>query len=365
MFGDLLDNDLVDLTTLHAGRAARHAATRLGGAHELALAALAVAAAGRQNTGGLLHAATGLARALHATLAVLADGVGALAGSAALLLATLDVLDGTALNGDDRGKRNRAALNLHGLDLGNFATLNFDFSRLHRFCFYRGSYWPTKGPETNIDGMSCEGLPGTDAAETGHIYELDRNTVKKWFGRGRYGRVGTIGEGSCFFHSLAFAMNLEVNKDARYPGLSIADKKQFIKEWRRSFADALTPERFQRLKAKKSYEDFKKDLADVHKWADESIILHVARMLNTNVMFLDMRSKKPYCGIHNDAVLYRPDLENVHTILVAWVNRQHFEPIVRIEGTEGNLRTMYNTSDSGDRALLDRLMTQYSDACGL
>lgn len=213
--------------------------------------------------------------------------------------------------------------------------------------------------------MSCEGLPGTDAAETGHIYELDKQTVKKWFGKGRYGRVGTIGEGSCFFHSLAFAMNLETKKNSWYPLLSISDKKQFIKDWRHSFADSLSPERFQRLKAKKSYDEFKKDLADPHKWADEPIILHVARMLNTNIMFLDMRSKKPYCGIHNEAVLYRPDLETVHTILVAWVNRQHFEPIVRIESVQGNLRTMFNATDSDDRALLDRLMNQYSDACGL
>jgi hypothetical protein len=212
--------------------------------------------------------------------------------------------------------------------------------------------------------MSCEGLPGTDAGETGHIYELEKATVKTWFGNGRYGRVGTIGEGSCFFHSVAFAMNLPVGSQ-RYPDLSISEKKNFIKQWRKSFAEMLTQERFQRLKAKVPYDEFKKGLADPSKWADEPIISHVARMLNTNIMFVDMRSKKPYCGIHHDAVLYRPDLDTVDTILVAWVNRQHFEPIVRIETKSGNLRTMFCASDPTDKALLERLMNKYSEACGL
>jgi hypothetical protein len=142
---ELLDNDLVgNLTALHAGRATSDAAPRLGGANELALAALAGATAGGQNARRLLHAAARLARALHATLAVLAEAlVGALLhGAAATLLATLDILNLTALHRDDGRERNGAggaALNLDRLNLGNFATLNFDFSRLHRFCFYRGS----------------------------------------------------------------------------------------------------------------------------------------------------------------------------------------------------------------------------------
>ena len=121
---------------------------RLGGANEGLAAALAGATAGGENARRLLHAAASLARALHATLAVLAEAlVGALVGAllhgaAAALLATLDILNLTALHRDDGRESNgtsRAALNLDRLNLGNFATLNFDFSRLHRFCFYRGS----------------------------------------------------------------------------------------------------------------------------------------------------------------------------------------------------------------------------------
>lgn len=208
--------------------------------------------------------------------------------------------------------------------------------------------------------MSCDGLNGNDAGQTGHVYELDRQTCKKWFGHeGRFGRVGTIGEGSCFFHSVAFALNRD-----NYSKLDDDAKKKMVYAWRKSFADSFTQQDHDLLRIRKKYDLVKKRMEMPTEWADESIIRYVAHKLNMNIIFMDMRTKTAFCGIHNEAVLYGSGDKSIPTVLVAWVNRQHFESIVRIDGPT-TLRTLFSETDAHDRSMIQHLMQTYSDACGL
>jgi hypothetical protein len=208
--------------------------------------------------------------------------------------------------------------------------------------------------------MDCNGLPGTEAGETGHVYELDRTTCKRWFGdTGRYGRVGTIGEGSCFFHSLCFAMN----KDG-YPALTESDKKKLVHAWRcKTFGDACTKEAFKKHsknQTEAAFKTFKKKLCNPTTWADETMIRFASELTDTNIVFLDLRNKETYCGLHHDKVLHGT-ADPVPTIVVAWVNREHFEPIVRIADASGTLHTMFDTDDS----MVRHLMGAYKSKCEL
>jgi transposase-like protein len=213
----------------------------------------------------------------------------------------------------------------------------------------------------------CEGLPGTDAGNTGHVYELATGMCTKWFGsQDKYARVGTIGEGSCFFHSLSYALNRN-----GYVSLKTdEERKRHVHGWRcETFGKSFTEEAYTRFKTdkyKKSFKTCKTNMCNPTAWADEMSIRHAAEVLNVNIIFMDMRKKEAYCGMHSDVVLYKPQTTGVPTIIVAWVNNQHFEPIVRIEDVDtGHLHTMFHASHAKDKAMIEHLMKTYKVSCNL
>jgi hypothetical protein len=62
-------------------------------------------------------------------------------------------------------------------------------------------------------GGLANGSPGT----RGYVYEIEQNWSQELLGPGRWARVGVIGEGSCFFHSICFVTNRDnyVNKNEK------------------------------------------------------------------------------------------------------------------------------------------------------
>ena len=259
--------------------------------------------------------------------------------------ASLDLPTGDGLNG------------LDSLAPLNFASLDnlLDLGVLHLFS--------RDGPRTKTRNKSmgdCGGLPGTDAGKTGHVYELDAQTCSKWFGdTGRYGRVGTIGEGSCFFHSVCFALNID---DYAYKKTE-ADKKKFVHSWRCDFiGKAFTEDDFKVLrKPSETFKSVKKRMCSPTSWADETMIRFASKLLNANIIFVDMRKKETYCGIHHDKILSKTDT-SLPTVLIAWVNYEHFEPIVRIDNPEtGLLQTSFKYSDP----MVQHLLQAYKSKCDL
>lgn len=211
--------------------------------------------------------------------------------------------------------------------------------------------------------MSCSVIARNKSGETGMVYELPRKTCEKWFGNYRCARVGTIGEGSCFYHSLAFAMNFQ---NYCYQ-TSDQKRKEIVHTWRTNrFAKTLTKEEYEKFHTKESYEKMLSDIENPTTWANQYHIKHASSILNVNIIFLDLREDSPYCGIHDRRVLYSPENTVVPTIIVAWVNRQHFEPIVRIEDPEkGLLRTMFTADDPVDKEFIEAVMKSYADSCKL
>jgi hypothetical protein len=154
-----------------------------------------------------------------------------------------------------------------------------------------------------------------------------------------------------------------MNKE-NYAHLTEAEKKKLVHAWRcKTFGDACTKDSFMkhaRTSSDSAYKTFKKKLCNPTTWADETMIRFASELTNTNIVFLDLRNKETYCGLHNEKVL-RGTTDAVPTIVVAWVNREHFEPIVRIADTSGTLHTMFDTDDS----MVKHLMGAYKSKCEL
>ena len=199
------------------------------------------------------------------------------------------------------------------------------------------------------------------------MYELSRDLCEEWFNGARCARVGTIGEGSCFYHSLCFCMNLD-----DYVGTKTEkEKKEITYSFRKQFQDTFTEDVYEELKkvcnTSKSFEQIYEEIKKPTKWADEVQIRHASNVLNINVMFMDLRKKKVYCGVHSNKLMYptrQSQMTQIPTIIVAWINNEHFEPIVRLEDINtGNLRTMFKYPE--DKEFLDSLITKYKSVCGL
>ena len=82
------------------------------------------------------------------------------------------------------------------------------------------------------------------------------------------------------------------------------------------------------------------------------MIKFAASVLGYNILFVDLKSEAMYCNVHSKEALdslTQDEPINQPTILVAWVSRSHFEPIVKIlDADEGRLRTMFNPAVSRD-----------------
>ena len=79
------------------------------------------------------------------------------------------------------------------------------------------------------------------------------------------------------------------------------------------------------------------------------MIKFASKLLGYNILFVDLSSEKMYCNVHSKDTMNSIEDEPVNepTIVVAWVSRSHFEPIVKIGDAEGGrLRTMFNPAMS-------------------
>lgn len=172
---------------------------------------------------------------------------------------------------------------------------------------------------------------------------------------------GVLGEGSCFFHSCLAAMNFrgyltqpidkqkELAYDFRCKLKKLYDKHTHAKHAKKS----VSPRDFDTVVA---------DFCDKSAWADETMIRHVAQLLGVNMIFLDDKIGTLYCGLKGDD----PDAQPC--IVVRWVSRSHFEPIMRIQDTDSKrgirVRGVFvPKTDKRDRDMLEYLMKEYANQC--
>lgn len=209
-----------------------------------------------------------------------------------------------------------------------------------------------------------------EPVETMMIEELHPDIHCQWMlGHGRFARMGVLGDGSCFFHSVCAITNRQ-----NYLFQNEAGQKKIAYEFRCDFGKLFSKEQYEMLSAKiptaKPFDKLHDGFCVPKVWADEMMIKFASKVLGINLVFLDLKQKKAFCGVHGvdtiDSVL---DNEKIiqSTGIVAWVNHMHFEPIVRIDDAEnGVITTLFEPSkNKQDEETVRSFMRHYAKQCNI
>jgi len=212
-------------------------------------------------------------------------------------------------------------------------------------------------------------LDGNKAADEDHMFELTAETCKKWFNGQRFGRIGTIGDGSCFFHSLCLSLNIAGYRSNERKKIAYALRKALSDSFKKEDYDKIIKE-MNTLGKHKSFEEIKEGLENPKIWAEEIMIRWSSKFLGANVIFINLSDNKnaPYCGVHDEITLIdvkRCTKPGIPTIIVGWVNSSHFELLARIDdiGEDVKVRTAFDPQNSTDLKTIQNLMKSYKAHC--
>ncbi len=217
-------------------------------------------------------------------------------------------------------------------------------------------------------------IDGNRAANDDGIYELSQETVKNWFDDGRYCRIGTIGDGSCFFHSVCKALDVK-----GYRSMDSKGRRGMIQSFRSGLSEAFDETQYEKVctdlvgTKKRTYDQMKTALGHVPTWADEAMIRYVADKLKCNIVFMNFgnNQNRMYCGVHQAETLNAVancGLPQSPTVIVAWIDHSHFELIGRIDSVEESglsIRCVFDPSDSKDALTISNVMRAYQVKCKL
>jgi hypothetical protein len=97
------------------------------------------------------------------------------------------------------------------------------------------------------------------------------------------------------------------------------------------------------------------------------MIKYAMKQLKLNIMFLDITGDNAYCGVHGhetiENVIKDKDITQ-KMVLVAWVHKTHFEPIVRIDDvSEGKITGVFNPHNKKDKAFIGDFVANYMQGC--
>lgn len=173
-------------------------------------------------------------------------------------------------------------------------------------------------------------------------------------------RQGVHGDGSCFFHSLCAALNTDgyLTQDAvRKKQIGTSFRCAFVKRVTRSRWDSFLAKK--RLKTNISFDKLQAYFCNNRHWADEIMIRLVSDVLGLNLVFLNVETRKLYCGVHG--LLSQP------LILILWVRHSHFEPVFRVRAVDvagARARVQFVFDDPvRDAAVVDRIVASYNQTC--
>lgn len=180
----------------------------------------------------------------------------------------------------------------------------------------------------------------------------------------QYHRYGVHDDGSCFFHTICAAKNI-----GGYRSKSSEERMRIGRQFRRRVRMKISKQNWDAIWRRRGVTKEGKRLPEVETiqemlgnhttWADVYIILYVMDKMNLNMIFFDMSADSIYCGVRG----LKTDKQA--SLLVAWINRAHFEPIFRASSEwekkkgVGDL-FLYPSSDPFVRSLMKRY---HSELC--
>ena len=171
-------------------------------------------------------------------------------------------------------------------------------------------------------------------------------------------RYGTHGDGSCFFHSLSAAQNLQ-----DYLTSTPAEQKRIGREYRCKFSKHITDEKWNEFASQHGFTDMtpaqaRRNFCNSKTWANQSMITFVSQMLGLNILFIDTDSSKLYCGVHGG--------DDEPMVVILWVERAHFEPVGAARALAPDSTAVQFVFDPiKDSAVVDHIVNKYAAQCAV
>ena len=169
-------------------------------------------------------------------------------------------------------------------------------------------------------------------ADVGVFEPLPANVTDKFFRpfSQTIGRYGVHGDGSCFFHSIACAIDAD-----QYHQQSHADRQRIGLRLRKQIeshlekgGEAKWKAFWKRRKLSKkalqrvpSYDTILSQVQNTSTWAATHLIMYAMQKLRLNHVFIDATTNRIYCGVVSMSKKHRP------LVMILWVDHSHFEPI--------------------------------------
>ena len=211
-------------------------------------------------------------------------------------------------------------------------------------------------------------LTAKDAGKPNYLYELPKSFGAFWYGikpeeKVIVCRMGVHGDGSCAYHSICAALNLE-----EYNSCTDKRQKEIAYGFRCSFRDGLTQDKLrailQKSKSKSpvKLEAVEQALCNPKTWADETALRIVGDSLGINMIFVDTMKNKVYCGVHHDKAL----THLVPTMVILWIGHAHFEPlalIIKVREHVVDTKILLDPKNERDARYIRALMARYLKQC--
>lgn len=175
-------------------------------------------------------------------------------------------------------------------------------------------------------------------------------------------RVGVHGDGSCFFHALAYALNYDNYAQAEH-----GDQQKKGRELRAMIQSVLTDDsheawtKFRGCNSDINDADFRHvndKLKEPTAWVDHIIIKYVCHILLINIIFIDEQARAFYCDM--------PIIAGRPFVIILWINGNHFEPVLQIDslvGSEVRMRSMFD--DKMGNTIKSSLIKAFELGCSI
>lgn len=192
---------------------------------------------------------------------------------------------------------------------------------------------------------------------------LPKDLTSKHFQNDIMVRYGVPGDGTCFYYSLCAILNLD-----NFLHQPVPKQIEIGRGFRCGLTNDLTWEEWTHFLEVKGIDDHKiRDLDHLkHKlcsykvWANESVIRFIMYKLKVNLLFLDEKLNRLYCGVDEP--------ESELTAIIYWVNKSHFEPLGRLNALDleqDRVAVQFQFVRDRDHDFISNLMNKYSMQCSI
>lgn len=171
-------------------------------------------------------------------------------------------------------------------------------------------------------------------------------------------RLGTHGDGTCFFHSICAAQNHK-----NYLTQDVAEQKRIGREYRCAFSKQITDTRWDAFANTNGFTEMSADQARRNfctstTWANQAMITFVSQVMRLNILFIDTEGSKMYCGVHGGS--------DEPMIVVLWVEHAHFEPVGAVRGLQSDKTAVQFVFDPVmDASIVDHVVNMYKAQCAI